>query len=76
MAIVQSFFGSLLPFPSQTWLSLCMVLRTITFLFFFGRYDTMVQSSEKANVEEFNFLPCSCSSSLGSSGFSTPCEYA
>ncbi|KRX28654.1 hypothetical protein T06_834 [Trichinella sp. T6] len=24
----------------------------------------MVQSSEKANVEEFNFLPCSWSSSL------------
>ncbi|KRY04024.1 hypothetical protein T01_1681 [Trichinella spiralis] len=23
----------------------------------------MVQSSEKANVEKFNFLPCSCSSS-------------
>ncbi|KRY03126.1 hypothetical protein T03_11950 [Trichinella britovi] len=24
----------------------------------------MVQFSGKANVEEFNFLPCSCSSSL------------
>ncbi|KRX53326.1 hypothetical protein T09_2839 [Trichinella sp. T9] len=57
--------SGLSPFPSLTRLSLCMVLRTITFLFFFGRHDTMVQSSEKANVEEFNFLPCSCSSSLG-----------
>ncbi|KRY43681.1 hypothetical protein T03_16339 [Trichinella britovi] len=54
----------LLSFPSQTWLSLCMVLSTKTFLFFFGRYDMMVQFSEKANVEEFSFLPFSCSSSL------------
>ncbi|KRY03001.1 hypothetical protein T01_5365 [Trichinella spiralis] len=41
-----------------------MVLSTKTFLFFFGRYDMMVQFSEKANVEESNVLPCSCSSSL------------
>ncbi|KRY46220.1 hypothetical protein T03_4774 [Trichinella britovi] len=75
--------SGLLPFPSQTWLSLCMVLRTITFLFFFWRHDTMVQSSEKANLEEFNFLPCRCSSSHDSSGLffppyqpnSTPSEY-
>ncbi|KRZ72442.1 hypothetical protein T10_10873 [Trichinella papuae] len=92
MAIEQSYFGkntlmsfclSLLPFPSLTRVSLCMVLRTKTFLFFFGTYDTMVQSSEKANLEEFNFLPCRCSSSHGSSGLfllpyqpnSTPSEY-
>ncbi|KRZ06920.1 hypothetical protein T11_2070 [Trichinella zimbabwensis] len=31
-------------------------------------HDTMVQSSEKANLEEFNSLPCRCSSSHGSSG--------
>ncbi|KRX13233.1 hypothetical protein T07_12445 [Trichinella nelsoni] len=30
---------------------------------------------EKANVEEYNFLPCSSSNSLGSSGFSSPSAY-
>ncbi|KRY83923.1 hypothetical protein T4D_14107 [Trichinella pseudospiralis] len=46
----------LLPFPSLTRVSLCMGLRTKTFLFFFGTYDMMLQSLGKANLEEFNSL--------------------
>ncbi|KRZ87697.1 hypothetical protein T08_247 [Trichinella sp. T8] len=54
----------------------CFPFRPNLVVIVHGRYDTMVQSSEKANVEEFNFLPCSWSNSLGSSGFYTPSEYA
>ncbi|KRX87632.1 hypothetical protein T4E_1867 [Trichinella pseudospiralis] len=46
----------LLPFPSLTRVSLCMGLRTKTFLFFYGTYDMMLQSLGKANLEDFNSL--------------------
>ncbi|KRX24076.1 hypothetical protein T07_1461 [Trichinella nelsoni] len=48
--------NGLLSFPSLTWVLLYIALRAKTFLSF-GMRATMVQSSEKAYLEEFTTLP-------------------